>query len=69
MKNLIEALPRERRGAYASTAAELQEAVLDAVRAADVVMVKGSNGIRMGLIVKALKDRYGSGLEAAASNG
>jgi UDP-N-acetylmuramoyl-tripeptide--D-alanyl-D-alanine ligase len=68
MENLVKALPHERRGGYAGTAAELQAAVLDAVRAGDVVMIKGSNSIRMGHIVKALKDRYGD-VEAAASNG
>jgi UDP-N-acetylmuramoyl-tripeptide--D-alanyl-D-alanine ligase len=59
MENLFGALPRERRGAYAGTAAEIEDAVSGAVRAGDVVMVKGSNGIRMGRIVKALNDRYG----------
>ena len=60
MKNLFGALPRERQGAYAGTSAEIEDAVSGAVRAGDVVMVKGSNGIRMGRIVKALNDRYGS---------
>jgi UDP-N-acetylmuramoyl-tripeptide--D-alanyl-D-alanine ligase len=59
MKNLFGALPRDRQGAYADTAAEIEDAVSGAVRAGDVVMVKGSNGIRMGRIVKALNDRYG----------
>jgi UDP-N-acetylmuramoyl-tripeptide--D-alanyl-D-alanine ligase len=69
MENLIEALPRERRGGYAATAAELEDAVFKAVRAGDVVMVKGSNGIRMGQIVNALKKRFAGETRAAASKG
>jgi UDP-N-acetylmuramoyl-tripeptide--D-alanyl-D-alanine ligase len=59
MKNLFAALPVDRQGAYAATAAEIEDAVSGAVRAGDVVMVKGSNSVRMGRIVKALNDRYG----------
>ena len=49
-----EALPSERRGGYAVTAAALEAEVLDALRAGDAVMVKGSLGSKMGPIVKAL---------------
>ncbi len=55
---LWEALPSGRRGGYAGTAAELAPAVLDAVRAGDAVMVKGSLGSKMGPIVKALERQY-----------
>jgi UDP-N-acetylmuramoyl-tripeptide--D-alanyl-D-alanine ligase len=58
MKNLVEELPPDRRGGYAASAAEIEEAVLGSVRAGDVVMVKGSKGILVSRIVKALKDRY-----------
>jgi UDP-N-acetylmuramoyl-tripeptide--D-alanyl-D-alanine ligase len=58
MKNLWQALPQDKRGAYAATSAELQPAVIDAVRAGDAVMIKGSLGSRMGPIVAALKSRY-----------
>jgi UDP-N-acetylmuramoyl-tripeptide--D-alanyl-D-alanine ligase len=57
MENLWTALPETRRGAYAGTSAELEPAVLEAVRPGDVVMVKGSNSVRMGRIVQALKER------------
>ncbi len=39
-------------------ASGLEALVLDAVRAGDVVMVKGSLGSRMGPIVKALTARF-----------
>jgi UDP-N-acetylmuramoyl-tripeptide--D-alanyl-D-alanine ligase len=69
MENLFEALPRDRRGAYAAAAVELKDAVLKAVRPGDVVMVKGSNSIRMGAIVAALKQTFAGDARAAASKG
>jgi UDP-N-acetylmuramoyl-tripeptide--D-alanyl-D-alanine ligase len=58
MLALWEALPSGRRGGYAETSALLEPQVLAAVRPGDAVMVKGSLGSRMGLIVKALERRY-----------
>ena len=58
MHSLWQALPSSRRGGYAGTAAELEPAVLDAIRAGDAVMVKGSLGSKMGPIVKALERQY-----------
>ena len=58
MHALWEALPSNRRGGYAVTAAELEPAVLAAVRDGDVVMVKGSLGSKMGPIVKALERQF-----------
>jgi UDP-N-acetylmuramoyl-tripeptide--D-alanyl-D-alanine ligase len=66
MKNLWDVLPSRRRGAYAATAAELAPVVADAVQGGDVVMVKGSNGSRAGLIAAALA---GLGHHAAAAGG
>jgi UDP-N-acetylmuramoyl-tripeptide--D-alanyl-D-alanine ligase len=54
MKSLWEALPESLRGAYAETADELAPQVAEAVRPGDLVMVKGSNGSKAGLIAKAL---------------
>jgi UDP-N-acetylmuramoyl-tripeptide--D-alanyl-D-alanine ligase len=54
MKHLWEALPESQRGAYASSASELSPLVVAAVKAGDVVMVKGSNGSKMAEIVRAL---------------
>lgn len=65
MKNLKSALSPERRGGYASTSPELQGAVLSAVRPGDTVMIKGSRGIRMEVVVNALKDRFGQSAAAA----
>ena len=58
MHALWQALPSVRRGGYAETGAELQPAVLDAIRAGDAVMVKGSLGSKMGPIVKALERQF-----------
>ncbi|WP_430910937.1 UDP-N-acetylmuramoylalanyl-D-glutamyl-2,6-diaminopimelate--D-alanyl-D-alanine ligase [Methylobacterium sp. sgz302541] len=58
MRHLFEALPVSRRGVAAATSADLVEPLSGALRAGDAVMVKGSNSIRMGGIVEALKGRY-----------
>jgi UDP-N-acetylmuramoyl-tripeptide--D-alanyl-D-alanine ligase len=58
MKHLWHALPDDKKGAYAATAADLQPDVLDALRAGDALMIKGSLGSRMGPIVTALKSRF-----------
>jgi UDP-N-acetylmuramoyl-tripeptide--D-alanyl-D-alanine ligase len=55
---LWEALPASRRGGYAEDSAALEAQVLLAIRAGDVVMVKGSLGSRMAPIVKALQRNY-----------
>ncbi len=58
MHSLWEALPSNRRGGYAETAAALEPAVLEAIQAGDAVMVKGSLGSKMGPIVKALERQF-----------
>lgn len=58
MKALWDALPSERRGGYAESAAALEPHVLGMIADGDAVMVKGSLGSRMGPIVKALTRRY-----------
>ncbi|MEC4591191.1 UDP-N-acetylmuramoylalanyl-D-glutamyl-2,6-diaminopimelate--D-alanyl-D-alanine ligase [Nitrospirillum amazonense] len=55
MRHLFDRLPPERRGAHAHTSADLAPLVGAAVRANDIVMVKGSAGSRMALVVDALK--------------
>ncbi len=54
MGALNEALPREKRAGHAAKAEELLPLVRKLIRPGDVVMVKGSHGSRMGLIVDAL---------------
>ena len=67
-QGLWEALPSERRGGYAVTAAALEPEVLRVLQAGDAVMVKGSLGSKMGPIVKALTRQYSlQGARAAAS--
>jgi len=56
-KHLFEALPGEVRGAWRDHASDLVPIVGAAVQQGDVVIVKGSNAIRMGAIVDALKQR------------
>ena len=55
MKSLWDALPSTRRGGYAETAADLAPLVARAAEPGDVVMVKGSNGSKAGLIAQALR--------------
>jgi UDP-N-acetylmuramoyl-tripeptide--D-alanyl-D-alanine ligase len=76
MRNLWQALPPSRRGFYAPDSAALEAAVVSALRAGDVMMVKGSLGSRMGPVVKALQRTYpphqaaeDHSLESAAAQG
>jgi UDP-N-acetylmuramoyl-tripeptide--D-alanyl-D-alanine ligase len=54
MKNLHDSLPARMRGAHAPDSAALAPVLAEAVRAGDTVMVKGSLGSRMAVIVEAL---------------
>lgn len=54
MANLMEALPEEKRGGYAQNAESLKPLVLEAVKAGDAVMIKGSLGSKMSPLVEAL---------------
>ena len=58
MRSLWEALPSNRRGGYAETSAALESSVTAAVHAGDAVMIKGSLGSKMKLIVDALQRRF-----------
>jgi UDP-N-acetylmuramoyl-tripeptide--D-alanyl-D-alanine ligase len=69
MTHLVDALPAGRVEAHAANSAELAPVICDAVRPGDAVMVKGSLSTNMALIVKALKERYGSGSAAQALKG
>jgi UDP-N-acetylmuramoyl-tripeptide--D-alanyl-D-alanine ligase len=54
MKHLWDTLPAARRAGYARTAQDLTAEVVEAVRPGDVVMVKGSNGSKAGVVAAAL---------------
>jgi len=57
MRALCDALPADRRGAWAPSAEELAPLVCAAVEPGDTVMVKGSASSRMGVVVEALRAR------------
>jgi UDP-N-acetylmuramoyl-tripeptide--D-alanyl-D-alanine ligase len=59
MKALWDALPANRRGGYAETSAQLKSLLLPALKPGDTVLVKGSNGAKMSVIVEALKEKAG----------
>ncbi len=55
---LYDRMPPETRGLWRETAGAIEGALAEAIRAGDVVMVKGSNGSLMGPLVAALKERF-----------
>jgi UDP-N-acetylmuramoyl-tripeptide--D-alanyl-D-alanine ligase len=55
MQALWDALPEAQRGGYAASAAALAPILAGALRAGDVVLVKGSNGSKMFTLVESLK--------------
>jgi UDP-N-acetylmuramoyl-tripeptide--D-alanyl-D-alanine ligase len=67
MRTLWEALPSERRGGYAENSQALEPQLLAAVRVGDAVMVKGSLGSRMGLLVRALQRQFAPRPETTAA--
>src|SRR5215207_2698888 len=69
MKNLVDALPKAKVAAHAETSAELVDAVCAAVGPGDAITVKGSLSMKMALVVKALKERYGASPTAHALKG
>lgn len=56
MKHLYDALPAAKRGEWVETSGELALQVKKLLTGGDVVMVKGSLGAKMGLIVDAIKN-------------
>jgi UDP-N-acetylmuramoyl-tripeptide--D-alanyl-D-alanine ligase len=58
MRNLWDALSAGKRGGYADSAAGLESQVVAAIRAGDVIMIKGSLGSKMKTIVAALEKRF-----------
>jgi UDP-N-acetylmuramoyl-tripeptide--D-alanyl-D-alanine ligase len=58
MRSLWEALPSNLRGGYAKSSAALEGDVVTSIRAGDALMIKGSLGSKMKLIVEALRRRF-----------
>ena len=65
MKGLYDALPAVKKGGYALTSQSIGTAIAENLRAGDVVMVKASNGIRLGTVVAALKTQFAKDEPAA----
>jgi UDP-N-acetylmuramoyl-tripeptide--D-alanyl-D-alanine ligase len=57
MQALWDALPAARRGAWAQTSAELAPQLIAALKPGDTVLVKGSLGSKMAVVIDALKAR------------
>ena len=55
---MFDAAPPSIRGVWAERSSELSDEVARALRDGDVIMVKGSNGSRMGPLVAALRARF-----------
>ncbi len=65
---LYETAPEERRAHWSERADGLKGALFPALRAGDVVMIKASNGSRMGPLVAALKEHYAKPRDAQAGH-
>jgi UDP-N-acetylmuramoyl-tripeptide--D-alanyl-D-alanine ligase len=65
MKGLYDALPVGVKGGYSLTSSSIETTLAEHLRAGDVVMVKASNGTRLGAVVAALKSRFGKDGPAA----
>jgi UDP-N-acetylmuramoyl-tripeptide--D-alanyl-D-alanine ligase len=59
MKSLWNVLPASRRGAYAASSAELVSQLSVALQKGDTILVKGSLGSKMALVIDGLKARGG----------
>jgi UDP-N-acetylmuramoyl-tripeptide--D-alanyl-D-alanine ligase len=55
---LYEAAPAAMRAAWADRSRDIQDELTKTLRGGDVVMIKGSNGSRMGPVVAALRERF-----------
>ena len=68
MRALYDALPEEKRGRWVETAEELVREAHHLVDAGDVVLVKGSKGSKVSMVVDALKSQ-GKARRARADKG
>ena len=58
MRHLWDALSTGKRGGYADSSASLESQAIAVIRPGDAIMVKGSLGSKMKLIVNALEKRF-----------
>ena len=58
MRGLWNSVPQAKRGVHAETSAGLCEALTAMLRAGDLVIIKGSNGSKMNVVVEALRQRF-----------
>jgi len=58
MKNLFDILPSKIKGVWAETSIDIEKPLIAAIGPYDIVMVKGSNGSRMGPVVAKLKSVF-----------
>jgi UDP-N-acetylmuramoyl-tripeptide--D-alanyl-D-alanine ligase len=68
MKRLFDKLPKHLRGAWAEDANALAPQIAADIRGGDCVMIKGSAGSRMGIVVDALAALDRTANSAAISN-
>ena len=66
MRSLWDALSPGQRGGYAESAAELEPDVISALRGGDAIMVKGSNGSRMGPLAASIAQKFGMPAKVSA---
>jgi UDP-N-acetylmuramoyl-tripeptide--D-alanyl-D-alanine ligase len=65
MRHLWEALPEGRRGRHAPSAEDLRAGIADLARPGDVILVKGSKGSKVSLVVDAFRDAAATHRSAA----
>ena len=58
MKNMFDVLPSKIKGVWAETSIDIEKDLIAAIGPYDIVMVKGSNGSRMGPVVAKLKSVF-----------
>jgi UDP-N-acetylmuramoyl-tripeptide--D-alanyl-D-alanine ligase len=58
MKHLFDALPASLKGEWVAEAQALVSVLTQSIKAGDALMIKGSNGSRMGPVVAKLKEYF-----------
>ena len=63
MIHLWNAIPDAKRGVYADSSSDLNDALPDAFHSGDIVVIKGSLGSRMGPLVETLRERFSPAMD------